>query len=303
MVLNNISTMSYSQSSTSNTNIITFHTNNSYATLAAGWETASQQAVREGRSTIPPEFLPHAIWIDLWNRNIVRCSWSGVQVFMNPMPPQQAASTPSQQAASTVPSQNQPSNQSASSSMSRPRPVSTFASASASTSTSTSPAAVVISDDDGNNAFFATHNSGRRGRSRQRRDQNSRGIVRGSSGSSGTRRGSGSRRRARSADHVAQGRNRRQQQTRYPAFPGIPNDVRNVDLQARVSIKTYWLLNENILMISTFYQLTGDNKRQFTDALKSVFLKTRSLQMVDSHDISLVEAYAQGIFGEELSAP
>jgi hypothetical protein len=54
-------------------------------------------------------------------------------------------------------------------------------------------------------------------------------------------------------------------------------------------------------MISTFYQLTGDDKRQFTDALKSVFLKTRSLQMVDSHDIALVQAYAQGIFGEELA--
>src|SRR5947209_10946843 len=100
--------MSYSQSSTSNTNIITFHNNRTYATLAAGWETASQQAVREGRSTIPSEWLSHAIWLDLLNRNIVRCSWSAAQIFVNPMPPQQAASTLSQQAVFTAPQQVTP---------------------------------------------------------------------------------------------------------------------------------------------------------------------------------------------------
>ena len=49
--------------------------------------------------------LNHTIWIDLLNQNIIRCSWSGSQTFMNPtMAPQQSASTmvPSQQLTYTV---------------------------------------------------------------------------------------------------------------------------------------------------------------------------------------------------------
>jgi hypothetical protein len=55
-------------------------------------------------------------------------------------------------------------------------------------------------------------------------------------------------------------------------------------------------------MISTFYQLTGNDKKQFTEALKAVFLKTRSLHLVDSNDEFVIKAYAYGIFGQELSA-
>jgi hypothetical protein len=61
------------------------------------------------------------------------------------------------------------------------------------------------------------------------------------------------------------------------------------------------LLNEYVLVTSTFYQLAGDDKRVFTDALKSVFLKTRSLSTVDSHGTSIIPAYSYGIFGRQLS--
>ena len=49
------------------------------------------------------------------------------------------------------------------------------------------------------------------------------------------------------------------------------------------------------------YKLAGEHKRLFTDALKAVFLKTRSLSVVDSHEMSILPAYAYGIFGWELS--
>src|SRR5437660_2922578 len=98
IVLNKISTMSYSQRSTSNP--ITFGNNGTYAILAAGWETASQKALREDDLVVPVEILPHAIWIDILNQNIVRCPWSGSQTFLNPAvppPPYQASSTVLQQ--------------------------------------------------------------------------------------------------------------------------------------------------------------------------------------------------------------
>src|SRR6059058_3253800 len=101
MALNKISTVSYSQSNTSNP--ISFDNNHTRAILAAGWEMSSQKAVREGTLVIPDDMLPHAIWIDILNQNIVRCAWSGSQTFMNPaLPPPSYQSTP------TVPLQLQP---------------------------------------------------------------------------------------------------------------------------------------------------------------------------------------------------
>src|SRR5205823_6485636 len=115
--------------------------------------------------------------------------------------------------------------------LSVPGPASTPTSASTPT-----PTTIVISDDnDGNNNVFTTHNSGRRGRTR---DQSSRSRSRGSSPNTKPRR---SQCRARSVDQASQGRNRRQQTT-YTVFAGIPDDVRNVDLLERVSIKTYWFV-------------------------------------------------------------
>src|SRR2546423_11665523 len=131
--------------------------------------------------------LPHAIWIDILNQNIIRCVWSGSQTFMNsalPPPPYQSTPTvPPRTQQSTVPPQLQPwtvspqSQQSASLSnflgLSVPGPASTPTPAS-----TTTPTTIVISDDDnGNNNVFTTHNSGRRGRTR---DQNSRSWSRGS---------------------------------------------------------------------------------------------------------------------------
>jgi hypothetical protein len=52
---------------------------------------------------------------------------------------------------------------------------------------------------------------------------------------------------------------------------------------------------------STFYQLVAPYKQVFTEALKAVFLKTRSLNVVDSGEVSIFSAYAYGIFGRELS--
>src|SRR5579863_6113860 len=99
--------MSYSQSSTNNP--ISFGNNNAYATLAAGWETASQKAMREGTLVVPAKMLPYAIWIDLINQNIVRYLWSGSQYFVNlAVPTQQSTLTvPPQQSTSTVPPQQQ----------------------------------------------------------------------------------------------------------------------------------------------------------------------------------------------------
>jgi len=51
--------MSYLQSSTNNP--ISFGNNNAYATLAAGWETVSQKAMREGTLVVPAEMLPYVI--------------------------------------------------------------------------------------------------------------------------------------------------------------------------------------------------------------------------------------------------
>ena len=70
---------------------------------------------------------------------------------------------------------------------------------------------------------------------------------------------------------------------------------------SRVSIKTYWLLNEDVLVTSTFYQLASEDKRLFPDALKAVFLKTRTLSITDFCSVSILPAYAYGIFGQELS--
>src|SRR2546430_6380724 len=93
MALNKISTVSYSQSNTSNP--ISFDNNRTRAILAAGWETSSQKAAREGTLVIPDDMLPNAIWIDILNQNIVRCAWSGSQTFMNPaLPPSPYQSTP-----------------------------------------------------------------------------------------------------------------------------------------------------------------------------------------------------------------
>src|SRR5205823_14747069 len=128
---------------------------------------SSQKAAREGTLVIPDDMLPHAIWIDILNQNIIRCAWSGSQTFMNlalPLPPNQ--STP------TVPPQLQPwtvslqSQQSASLSnflgLLVPGPAST-----------PTPTTIIISDDDddGNNNVFTMHNSGCRGRTQ---DQSSR---------------------------------------------------------------------------------------------------------------------------------
>src|SRR5205823_63580 len=228
---------SYSQSNTSNP--ISFDNNRTHAILAAGWETSSQKVAREGTLVIPDDMLPHAIWIDILNQNIVRCVWSGSQTFMNPaLPPSPYQSTltvPLRTQQSTVPPQPQPwtvspqSQQSASLSnflgLSVPGPAST-----------PTPTTIVISDDDdGNNNVFTTHNSGCHDRTR---DQSSHSRSRGSSPNTKPRR---SRRRARSVDQASQGRNRRQQTT-YTVFAGIPDDVRNVDLLERVSIKTYWFV-------------------------------------------------------------
>ena len=103
--------MSYSQRSTSNP--ITFGNNGTYAILAAGWETASQKALREGDLVVPVEILPHAIWIDILNQNIVRCPWFSLQTFLNPAvppPPYQASlmvPQQPQQPTTTVPQQPQ----------------------------------------------------------------------------------------------------------------------------------------------------------------------------------------------------
>src|SRR6185369_2655688 len=102
MVLNKISTMSYSQSNTSNP--ISFDNNRTRAILAAGWKTSSQKATREGTLVIPDDMLSHAIWINILNQNIVRCAWSGSQIFMNP-----ALLPPLYQSTPTVPPQPQQS--------------------------------------------------------------------------------------------------------------------------------------------------------------------------------------------------
>src|SRR2546423_8617227 len=101
MALNKISMVSYSQSNTSNP--ISFDNNHTRAILAAGWDTSSQKATREGTLVIPDDMLPHTIGIDILNQNIVRCAWLGLQTFMNPaLPPPPYQSTP------TVPPQPQP---------------------------------------------------------------------------------------------------------------------------------------------------------------------------------------------------
>src|SRR6185369_4074077 len=230
MALNKISTMSYSQSNTSNP--ISFDNNRTRAILAAGWETSSQKAAREGTLIIPDEMLPHAIWIDILNQSIVRCPWSGSQTFMNPtVPPppyqstqtvtlqtQQSTVTPQSQQSTVTPQSQQSASISNFLGLSVPSPASTPTPISTPT-----PTTIVISDDDsGNNNLFTTHNSGHRGRTR---DQSSRSRSRGSSSNTKPRR---SRRRARSVDQASQGRNRRQQTT-YTVFAGIPDDVRNVD--------------------------------------------------------------------------
>src|SRR6185295_1171515 len=134
--------MSYSQRNTSNP--ISFDNNRTRAILAAGWETSSQKAAREGTLVISDDMLPHAIWIDILNQNIVRCAWFGSQTFMNPaLPPPPYQSTP------TVPPRTQ---QSASLSnylgLAVPGPAST-----------PTPTTIVISDDhdDGNNNLFTMH--------------------------------------------------------------------------------------------------------------------------------------------------
>src|SRR6185369_4847666 len=197
MALNKISTMSYSQSNTSNP--ISFDNNRTRAILAAGWETSFQKATREGTLIIPDEMFPHAIWIDILNQSIVRCPWSGLQTFINPTVP-----PPPYQSTQTVMPQTQQSTvtpQSASISNFLGLSVSSPASTPTSASTPT-PTTIVISDDDGgNNNLFTTHNSGRRGRTR---DQSSRSRSRGSSPNTKPRR---SRRRARSVDQASQGRN------------------------------------------------------------------------------------------------
>src|SRR6185369_3203094 len=101
--------MSYSQRNTSNP--ISFDNNRTRAILAAGWE-MSQKTAREGTLVIPDDMLPHAIWIDILNQNIIRCVWSGSQTFMNPAlppPPYQSTQmvTPQTQQL-TVPPQPQP---------------------------------------------------------------------------------------------------------------------------------------------------------------------------------------------------
>src|SRR6266516_7000246 len=101
MALNKISTVSYSQSNTSNP--ISFDNNRTRAILAAGWETSSQKAAREDTLVIPDNMLPHTIWIDILNQNIIRCAWSGSQTFMNP-----ALLPPPYQSTLTVPPQPQP---------------------------------------------------------------------------------------------------------------------------------------------------------------------------------------------------
>src|SRR5579863_4407061 len=99
--------MSYSQNSTNN--LISFGNNNAYATLAAGWETASQKAMREDTLVVPAKMLPYAIWIDLINQNIIRCPWSGSQHFAYPVVPAQQSTSmvPPQQSTSMVPPQQQ----------------------------------------------------------------------------------------------------------------------------------------------------------------------------------------------------
>src|SRR6185369_4326136 len=132
--------MSYSQRNTSNP--ISFDNNRTRAILAAGWEMSSQKAARESTLVIPDDMLPHAIWIDILNQNIVRCAWSGSQTFMNPALPlplyQFTLTVPPQTQQSTVPLQPQ---QSAS--------LSNFLGLSVPGPTSTpTPTTIVISDDD-----------------------------------------------------------------------------------------------------------------------------------------------------------
>src|SRR5438128_749470 len=165
--------VSYSQSNTSNP--ISFDNNHTCAILAAGWETSSQKAVREGTLIIPDEMLPHAIWIDILNQSIIRCPWSGLQTFMNPMVPPpsyqftQTVMPQTQQSTVTLQSQQLTvmlqSQQSAS--------ILNFLGLSVSSLASTpTPTTIIISDDDGrNNNVFTTYNSGHRGRTR---DQSSR---------------------------------------------------------------------------------------------------------------------------------
>src|SRR5256714_15234948 len=110
MALNKISMVSYSQSNTSNS--ISFDNNCTRAILAAGWETSSQKAAREGILVIPDNMLPYTIWIDILNQNIIRCAWSGSQTFMNPalLSPsyQSTLMVPLQIQQATVPPQAQP---------------------------------------------------------------------------------------------------------------------------------------------------------------------------------------------------
>src|SRR5256885_2242061 len=102
--------VSYSQSNTSNP--ISFDNNHTCAILAAGWETSSQKAAREGTLVIPDDMLPHTIWIDILNQNIIRCVWSGSETFMNPalLPPsyQSTPMVPLRTQQSMVPPQPQP---------------------------------------------------------------------------------------------------------------------------------------------------------------------------------------------------
>ena len=48
-------------------------------------------------------------------------------------------------------------------------------------------------------------------------------------------------------------------------------------------------------------QLTGNAKKPFTDALKSLFLKTRSWCLVDAQDEGLIRNCIDGIVNRQLS--
>ena len=51
----------------------------------------------------------------------------------------------------------------------------------------------------------------------------------------------------------------------------------------------------------TCYQFTGDVKRPFTEALKSLFLKSRSWGLVNARGNTLLQDYANGIFRRPLT--
>ena len=71
--------------STSKDNAVHFAQDGNTAFLCAGWETITQKELREGAIQVDPNIVPYWIWIDLLNKDVVKCSSvKAQQTFENP---------------------------------------------------------------------------------------------------------------------------------------------------------------------------------------------------------------------------